>query len=186
MSSLLRQTLLAGATTAVVGLAVIGMTAAAGRSAPPAPGTSAAAPATSRADAGSGTSDPTTVDGAVDAILAADQTAAPEGLRTAALRRLAAWRHLVHATATLDLPALGGLTTVQLDHGTVSAISATSMTIAETGGTSVTVDLGASTKVRRDGAKAAVKDLEPGDEAFVMSRVETGGTEAYLVVVPRT
>ena len=78
------------------------------------------------------------------------------------------------------------MTTVQLDHGTVSAVSATSLTITEAGGTSVTVDLGASTKVRRDGAKAAVKDLKAGDEVFVISRVESDGTEAYLVVVPRT
>ena len=181
MTSFLRQTLLAGATVAVVGLAVVGVTAAGDGSAATPAGTPAVA-----AGGGIDTADPTTVDGAVDAILAADQTAAPERLRAGVLRRLAAWRHLVHATATLDLPALGGLTTVQLDHGTVSAISPTSLTIAEAGGTSVTVDLGTSTKVRRDGAKGTVADIKTGDEAFVMSRVEAGGTEAYLVVVPRT
>lgn len=183
MTSFFRHTLLAGATVAVVGLAVFGIAAAGARSEAAATDTPAALAASgAAADA----SDPATVDGAVEAILAADQTAPPERLRAAALRRLAAWRHLVHATATLDLPALGGLTTVQLDHGTVSAVSATSLTIAEAGGTSVTVDLGASTKVRRNGTKAAVTDLRTGDEAFVMSRVETDGTEAYLVVVPRT
>ena len=183
MTRFLRHSLLAGATVAVVGLAVIGVAAAAGRSGAAAADTPAALAASG---AGTDTSDRTTIDGAVHAILAADQTAAPERLRAGALRRLAAWRHLVHATATLDLPALGGLTTVQLDHGTVSAVSATSLTIAEAGGRSVTVDLGASTKVRRHGTTAAVADLRTGDEAFVMSRVETDRTEAYLVVVPRT
>ena len=93
-------------------------------------------------------------------------------------------RKLVHATVVVDLPVLGGLTTIQLDHGTVSAASSTSLTISETGGGSVTVELGAKTKVRRDGAKAAISDLKTGDEVFVMSRVESDGTVAYLVVVP--
>jgi hypothetical protein len=181
MTSLLRQTLRAGAIVAVVGLAIVGVAAASDGWA----STPAETPAVA-AGGGIHTPDPTSVDGAVDAILAADQTAAPERLRAGVLRRLAAWRHLVHATATLDLPALGGLTTVQLDHGTVSAVSTTSLTIAEVGGTSVTVDLGASPKVRRNGTKAAVTDLKTGDEAFVMSRVESDGTEAYLIVVPRT
>lgn len=183
MTSFLRQTLRAGTTVAVVGLAVIGVAEAAGQSTPSAAGTSPAPLAAS--GAGTDASEPATIDGAVDAILAADQTATAERLRGAALRRLAAWRHLVHATATLDLPALGGLTTVQLDHGTVSAATSTSLTIAEAGGTSVTVELGPSTRVRRDGANAAVTEVKTGDEAFVMSRVEADGTEAYLVVVPR-
>ena len=34
-------------------------------------------------------------------------------------------------------------------------------------------------------AKAAVADLKTADEVFVMSKVEAGGTTAYLVVVPR-
>jgi hypothetical protein len=177
MTTFLRQTLLAGATVAVVGLAVIGVAAGAAPSSP-------AASASAGTDAGAAPSDPA-IAGTIDALLAADQTAAPDRFRAPELRRLAAWRRLVHATATLDLPALGGLTTVQLDHGTVSAVSATSLTIGEAGGTSVTVELGAATKVRRDGSKAAIADLRTGDEVFVMSRVAAAGTDAYFVVVPR-
>jgi hypothetical protein len=123
----------------------------------------------------------------LDALLVADQaTAAPERAATRGqLRRLAAWRKLVHATVVVDLPALGGLTTIQLDHGTISAVGETSLTIAEAGGGSATVDLGSATKVRRNGAKATTADLVKGDEAFVMSKVEGGGAEAYLVVVPK-
>jgi len=134
----------------------------------------------------------------LDALLAADQTAAPQpaasvgpvatkariNAAVGGLRRLAAARKLVHATVVADLPKLGGLTTIQLDHGTISAVSATSLSVSETGGTTATVKLGDETRVRRSGEKAAVADLKTGDEVFVMSRVEPDGTVAYLVVVP--
>ncbi|MEO5940059.1 MAG: hypothetical protein ABIZ72_03900, partial [Candidatus Limnocylindrales bacterium] len=58
-------------------------------------------------------------------------------------------------------------------------------TIAETGGTSVTLKIETETRVRRDGAKAAIAALKTGDEVFAMSKVEAGGMTAYLVVVPR-
>ncbi len=124
--------------------------------------------------------------GTIDAVLAAEQVAPDATGRLGAerLRRLAAWKHLVHGTVVVDLPK-AGLTTIQLDHGTISAVSATSLTIAEAGGSSVTVRLSAESRVRRDGAKAAVADLKTGDVVVVMSKVESGGTTAYLVVVPR-
>ncbi|MEA2549326.1 MAG: hypothetical protein QOE42_1924, partial [Chloroflexota bacterium] len=95
-----------------------------------------------------------------------------------------AWRHLVHGTVVVDLDKVG-LTTIQLDHGTITAVSASSLTISETGGGTVTTALGSDTRVRRDGAKAAVTDLKAADEIFVMSKVEPGGSTAYLVVVPK-
>ena len=122
----------------------------------------------------------------LEAILAAEQTsAAPAGaVGRGQLRHVAAWRRLVHATVVVDLRR-GGLTTVQLDHGTISAVAAGTLTIAEAGGGSVTVALGNETRVRRNGANAAVADLGTADEVFVMSKVEAGGAVAYLVVVPR-
>ncbi|MDQ3128136.1 MAG: hypothetical protein M3Q66_06730 [Chloroflexota bacterium] len=122
----------------------------------------------------------------IDAVLAAEQVASEATGRLGAerLRRLAVWKHLVHATVVVDLPKVG-LTTIQLDHGTISAVSATSLTIAEAGGSSVTVGLSDESRVRRDGAKAALADLKTGDVVVVMSKVESGGTTAYLVVVPR-
>jgi hypothetical protein len=128
----------------------------------------------------------------IDALLAADQTTAAPAAgagrvnkAVAGLRRLAAARKLVHATVVVDLPKLGGLTTIQLDHGKISAVSATSLSVAETGGTTATVKLGAETRVRKNASKAAVADLKAGDEVFVMSKVGADGTEAYLVVVPK-
>ncbi len=134
----------------------------------------------------------------LDTLLTADQTAAPDpaastgpnpakariNAAVAGLRRLAAARKLVHATVVADLPQLGGLTTIQIDHGTIASVSATSLSVSETGGTTATVQLGDETRVRRNAAKAAVGDLKTGDEVFVMSRVESSGTVAYLVVVP--
>lgn len=122
----------------------------------------------------------------IDAVLAAEQVASDATGRLGAerLRRLAAWKHLVHGTVVVDLPK-AGLTTIQLDHGTISAVSATSLTIAEAGGSSATVSLSDESRVRRDGAKAALADLKTGDVVVVMSKVESGGTTAYLVVVPR-
>jgi hypothetical protein len=145
----------------------------------------AAAAALATTEPVSGSSDPE-VALELDAILAADTPAVASDRATARgeLRRLAAWRRLVHATVVVDLPK-GGLTTVQLDHGTISAVGATSLTIAEAGGATATVTLGDETHVRRAGVRAAVAALETGDEVFVMSRVETTGTTAYLVVVPR-
>lgn len=173
MRTILRRSLVAGATVVVVGLAAVG----AG---------SLGAVQLDRPIASDGTG-PTDLTDATDALLAADTSSAPAPDRLAAgqLRRLAAWRRLVHATATLDLPALGGLTTVQLDHGTIAAVSGTQLTIGEAGGGSVTVSLGPKTAVRRHGAKAAAGDLRTGDEVFAMSRVEADGGEAYLVVVPK-
>ncbi len=143
-------------------------------------------------------SDPSTAatDGSVaddiDALLAADQTTAAPATApgrvnkaVAGLRRLAAARKLVHATVLVDLPKLGGLTTVQLDHGTIAAVSATSLSITEADKSKPTVKLGDETRVRKNAAKAAIADLKVGDEVFVMSKVSSDGTEAYLVVVPK-
>ena len=186
MTILIRRTIVIAAAAVLIVLAAIGMMRTTSM-----PGPASAVPAgVPAALAAAPAADNTVVDDGLgadlDAILAADQTtAAPE--RAAArgdLRRLAAWRRLVHATVVVDLKQ-GGLTTIQLDHGTISAVSASSVTIAETGGSSVTITLGDETRVRRNAAKAAIADLKTADEVFVMSKVEAGRTAAYLIVVPR-
>ncbi len=187
MTLIVRRTLVIAAVAVLVAVAAIGIVRATGSAGPAQTLPPAALAAVPVADAPA-------IDHGVaaelDAILAADQTSAPPKAGTGAigrgqLRRLAAWRHLVHATVVVDLEK-GGLTTVQLDHGTISSVGSTTVTISETGGGSVTVALGDETRVRRDGAKAAIADLKAADEVFVLSKVEAGGTTAYLVVVPRT
>lgn len=194
MNHLLRRGFILAATAVAVSvLAIAGLVSAGSR--PPTSPDGAATPAAAAAaglvdpNAATGTAptaELTTGDPQLDAVLAAAQSSAAPG-RTGAgpLRRLGAWRHLVHGTVVVDAPALGGLTTIQLDHGTISTVSATSLTIAEKGGGSVVVTLGSETHVRRNGAKATVADLHAADEIVVLSRVEAKGTTAYLVIVPR-
>lgn len=192
MTISIRRTVLTAGAVVLLGLAAIGLVQAAssagGQPAAPLTGVPAAAAlATTTAMAPDALE--TALAGQLDAILAADQTAARQpaaGRDNAApgLRRLRLGRHLVHATIVLDLPEKG-LTTIQVDHGTISATSATSLTVAEAGSTSATVTLSDETRVRRNGEKAAIADLKAGDEVFVMSKVESGGTTAYLVLVPK-
>lgn len=191
MTLSIRRVVLTAATAVLLGLAAIGAAQVAASAGDAGAAPPAAFSAETSADVETGadaTTDAGTLAVELDAVLAAEQSAAPNGQLRAgrgALRHLAAWRRLVHATVVVDLPDKG-LTTIQLDHGTISAVSADSLSIAEAGGTSVTLALGAETRVRRSGEKAAVTDLKVGDEVFVMSRVESDGSEAYLVVVPRT
>lgn len=186
MTTLLRRALISTGSAMLIGVAAIGIArATADPSAVSAAGASTAVVLTVPTDEGAAaTGGALSAD--LDVILAADQANAPSARAATRgqLRRLAAWERLVHATVVVDVPALGGLTTIQLDHGTISSVSATSLTIAEAGGGSVTVALGDETRVRRAGAKAAIPDLATADDVFVMSRVTAGGTEAYLVVVP--
>jgi hypothetical protein len=190
MTFILRRTLVVAVAVFLIAISAIGIVRAtsSAEAARNVPAPLAALPASVAPAAG----DPAVDDGItaeLDAILAADQSTAPPKAGKGAiaggrLRRLAAWQHLVHATVVVDLRK-GGLTTVQLDHGTIASVGATTVTIAETGGSSVTVALGDETRVRRIGAKAAIADLKAGDGVFVLSKVEAGGTTAYLVVVPR-
>ncbi len=181
MTISMRRMLLTAGGAVLLGLAAIGLVQAAA-STGPAPAVPLAAVPAAETSTTAGASDEALAT-EFDAILAADQTtAAQPGL--GALRRLRAGRLLVHATVVVDLPKKG-LTTVQLDHGKVAAVGATSLTVAEADGSSATVTLGADTRVRKNAARAAVSDLRTGDEVFVMSKVEAGGTVAYLVVVPK-
>jgi hypothetical protein len=193
MTLLVRRTLILAGTAVLIAVAAIGTVRATATTATTAlieaPSAAlAAAPATGAptVETGLGIDLDNAIGDDLDAILAADQKtpAATAANPRGQLRRLAAWRRLVHATVVVDLKQ-GGLTTVQLDHGTISAVGATTLTIAETGGGSMTVALGDETRVRRNGEKAAVADLKSGDEVFVLSKVQADRTEAYLVVVPK-
>src|SRR5512143_147894 len=64
--------------------------------------------------------------------------------RLGAGRLLRIGRHLVHATVTVNRG--GQLVNVQLDHGTVQSIGDGKLTIAEAGGTTVTVSTSDATK----------------------------------------
>lgn len=114
----------------------------------------------------------------------ASPPATAPGLRM--LRGRIGWRALVHAEITLDRPAKG-LVTVDLDHGTIVAIGDGSISIAEAGGSTVTVATDGSTRVRVDGKAATLADLHAGDQVYVVSRLVSDGSPsvAAIVVVPR-
>jgi hypothetical protein len=78
----------------------------------------------------------------------------------------------------------GAIVTVQLDHGTIASIGSGSLTINEAGGKQVTVSTDASTLVRLGGGAGVGKltDLKAGDEVFVQSRVDGGTTLAKHVL----
>jgi hypothetical protein len=121
------------------------------------------------------TSDPTTSGDALPAQLLA--------LRDRVQDRIAKVRgHLVHGTLTV-LDRDGKLATYQLDHGTVSAVGGTSITIAEASGSSVTVATSTETRVRKAARPSTLADLRAGDEVVVRSEVAGGSATATLVLV---
>lgn len=140
-----------------------------------------------------------TTSGATDAVVPATATMSTEtgadlplfaGERLRALRdrfgdgNLARLRrHLVHGTVTV-LDRDDKLVTLQLDHGTISAIGASSITIAEAGGSSVTVATNADTRVRKDRKPGSLAALAVGDEVVVKSVVDGGSATARRIVVP--
>ncbi|HXR27487.1 MAG TPA: hypothetical protein VN771_06455 [Candidatus Baltobacteraceae bacterium] len=103
------------------------------------------------------------------------------GLRTG-LARLA--RTLIHAQATLDLPNRG-VQTYALDQGKVGPVSATSLTITETGGATVSFTLTSATRVRSKGAAATLAAVTTGADVIVVSQQTSGGwTGLAIVIVP--
>ena len=101
------------------------------------------------------------------------------GLRTG-LARLA--RTLIHAQATLDLPNKG-VQTYALDQGKVGPVSATSLTITETGGATVTFTLTSATRVRAKGAAATLASVTSGADVIVVSQQVSGGWQGLAIVI---
>jgi hypothetical protein len=122
---------------------------------------------------------------AVDSAVAQPAATTDETAALSAALRLRARGRIVHGTVTIDSPK-DGLITVQVDGGTIAAVDAHSITIAEKGGGSVTVAIGSDTRVRRDRKRATAADLKVGDTVRVVSRVANGGaaTAKAIVVAP--
>jgi hypothetical protein len=189
-----RSLSLAGGAALLVGVLGAGIAVGAGASAGSAATISTAAPG---AAAASAATDPTA--DAVDAALAAFHqagTTGPAGLAAPGataqpatrlgqrLRQFARWKQLVHATVTVNRPG-AGIQAFNLDHGAITALTAGSLTVAEAGGSTVTLTTDTTTRVRKDGKKATLGDLRSGNEVVVVSLVGgTGTPRANLVVVP--
>jgi len=85
---------------------------------------------------------------------------------------------IAHAEAVLIGP--GPTHDVRLDHGTVDAVSSTSVSIKEADGTTVVVPLDSTTAVRRDGQRASASDLKTGDVILAV-REGTGAAKVLRV-----
>ncbi|HEY7942122.1 MAG TPA: hypothetical protein VID25_09260 [Candidatus Limnocylindrales bacterium] len=116
---------------------------------------------------------------ATDASGPAARVSAILGLR-GGLARLA--RTLIHAQATLDLPNKG-IQTYALDHGKVGSVSATSMTITETGEATVSFMLSSATRVRTKGAAATLATITTGADVIVVSQQVSGGWQGLAIVI---
>jgi hypothetical protein len=130
---------------------------------------------------------PSSVPAAVDAAVTAPApaTTADEADALLAAPRQRGRRLVVHGTLTIDSPK-DGIITVQIDGGTIAALDANSVTIAEKGGASVTIAIDDKTRVRRDRKRATVAELKIGETVRVVSRVAAGGaaTAKAIIVVP--
>ena len=129
--------------------------------------------------------------GAAPLPAAADAPVAPPAATTgqadplSTALRLRGRGRIVHGTITIDSPK-DGLITVQVDGGTIAAVDAHSITIAEKGGGSVTVAIDSDTRVRRDRKRATPADVKLGDTVRVVSRVTNSGaaTAKAIIVAP--
>ena len=101
------------------------------------------------------------------------------GARAGRLLRIG--RHLVHAEITVNRD--GQLVSLQLDHGTVQSIGGGKLTIAEAGGSTVTVSTDDATKVHLGRTAGKLADLKVGAELFVRSVTDGGTTLAKRILV---
>jgi hypothetical protein len=122
---------------------------------------------------------------AVDAAVAPPAATTDQADALSAALRLRGRGRIVHGTVTIDSPK-DGLITVQIDGGTIAAVDAHSITIAEKVGGSVMVAIDSDTRIRRDRKRATTADLKVGDTVRVVSRVANGGaaTAKAIVVAP--
>lgn len=198
MTIVSRSLALAGGAALLVGVLGAGIAVGAGASAGSAATISTAAPgaASESAAPGAAAASAATADAVDPALAAFDQagTAGPAGLAAPGataqpatrlgqrLRQFARWKQLVHATVTVNRPG-AGIQTFNLDHGTVTALTAGSLTVAEAGGSSVTLTTDTTTRVRKDGKKATLADLRSGNEVVAVSLMGGTGTPRAILVV---
>lgn len=126
-------------------------------------------------------------DAALDAALEAAPAAARDGVagRGANAGPIGRWvaRHLVHAVVTIEGED-DDLYTIQLDRGTVTAVDADSLTIAEAGGSSVTVVLNDATRVREGRERSNLDAIDVGDDVFVQSRIDDSTLAKRIFIIP--
>ena len=106
---------------------------------------------------------------AVDAAVAPPAATTDQADALSAALRLRGRGRIVHGTVTIDSPK-DGLITVQIDGGTIAAVDAHSITIAEKVGGSVMVAIDSDTRIRRDRKRATTADPDRADSEAIAAR----------------
>ncbi|WP_101832431.1 DUF5666 domain-containing protein [Frankia canadensis] len=89
----------------------------------------------------------------------------------------------LHGEATIRTDK--GLEVVDGQRGTVSAISATSISVTSEDGFAATYVINGNTKIRADRADATITDLHQGDSVVVRARTTNGTRTAVFVREPK-
>jgi hypothetical protein len=105
-----------------------------------------------------------------------------------AARRRAAAKYLRHNTlhGQVTVKTKDGTKTVAVQRGTVTAVSATSLTVKSTDGFTQTWALNDDTKVRADQKQSDRSAVKTGEELGVAGAMSGNTSTARLVVIPKT
>lgn len=110
------------------------------------------------------------------------------GAKTKGERRRAARRYLRRNTlhGEIAVKTKDGTKTIAVQRGTVTAVSATSLSVKSSDGFSQTWVVNTKTKVRVDGQASSASSLKTGEELGVAGGMTGNTATARLVVVPKT
>ncbi|HEY7224921.1 MAG TPA: hypothetical protein VH561_15210 [Micromonosporaceae bacterium] len=122
-------------------------------------------------------------DGSASDTAATDASAGPDRPRVRHPRLRFVFRNTLHGEATVQTE--DGLLTVVAQRGTVTAVSATSLTVRSTDGYELTWAIGANTVVVVDRARSQISAVPSGTEVGVAGSRDGQTVTARLVVVPK-
>ena len=101
------------------------------------------------------------------------------------LRRLAHLKNALHGSVVTKNPTSRNIVTHDFSHGTVTAVSATSITVAPADHTSQTYAVGSDTKVRErsngKGSASTISAVKTGDEVYVLGTGSDAFTATLIV-----
>lgn len=106
------------------------------------------------------------------------QTGTPSPTDPAAKDRRKAHR-VVHSETKVQTD--DGFALVIRDHGEITAVDGSRVTIKRLDGETVTVAAGEDTRIRRNGEQATVSDLKPGDRAAIV-QIDRGGARVVRAI----
>jgi hypothetical protein len=107
--------------------------------------------------------------------------------RLGPVRRALRAKAVLHGTVVTKNPKTGDVVTHDVSHGTVSAVSATSITVQPADGTTQTYVVGPATKVRQrsdgKGSSSSIGAVHDGDQVYVVGTGTSTVTATAIVDV---